>query len=151
MKSSLPKTPCTAYEYTYYVMGEAAAFGVGWVSLLRHVISSSAAARMLSESVDCLLGGKILNATLEKIGDIQLLQSHVDPVAPLIVAVFVVMATMCLRAWSLYMLVVLTNAGTMIVVVTAFVFGVTATRLHNWEAFTNFFPHGLNGVGTTKG
>ncbi|KAI0212519.1 Cationic amino acid transporter 4, vacuolar [Lamellibrachia satsuma] len=146
MKSSLSKTPGTAYEYTYYVMGEAAAFCVGWMSLLRHVTCASAAARMLSESTDCLLGGKMLNVTLEKIGDIRFLHSHVDPAAALIVMASVVMASTWLRVRSLYLLVALTNAGTVIVVVIMFGVGIADSRLHNWEAFGSFFPRGLNGV-----
>ena len=147
MKSSLPKTPSTAYEYTYYVMGEAAAFCVGWMSLLRHVTAASASARVLSESVDSLFGGKMLNVTLEKIGDIQFLNSHVDLAAALIVLLFVAMSTIWMRDWSMYLILALTNAATVIVVVVVLTVGIANSRLHNWEPFVGFFQRGLNGVG----
>ena len=147
MKSSLPKTPSTAYEYTYYVMGEAAAFCVGWMTVLRHVTAASASARILSESVDSLLGGEMLNVTLEKIGDIPFLNSHVDPVAALIVVCFIAMATMWSRDWSMHLVLALTNVATVVVVVVVLTVGIANSRLHNWEPFVGFFSHGLNGVG----
>ena len=145
LRARVYRLQAPAYEYIYRVIGEAAAFTIGWLFLLHHVTCTSAAARAISQNLDYLLEGRISNLTITHVGDIPVLNSYLD-----FVAFFLGLLAMLASVMDLGMdgrNVKLTSVTvSLAVLLFVLVVGLYHLDFHHWQDVGSFFPQGIGGV-----
>ena len=131
----------------YCIVGEAVAFLTGWLTLLHHITAASAMARGISQNFDALTEFCMLNFTLTFVGNIDVINSHVD-----FLGFFVVFAVMTVVALGVKMPGTRVSLIIQIIVSLLFlfivVFGAFKSNFFLWSSATTFFHKGAAGVST---
>lgn len=138
----------SAYSYTYFTIGELAAFLIGWNMLLEMIIGGASVAKAWSGSLDVLLNGAISNGTSTYVGTFgaSWMSAYPD---------FVAMA--CILFWMTFIaagakistffnnILTFLNISILLLVIG---FGAYYGKISNWtnEFHGGFLPYGMSGV-----
>lgn len=133
----------SAYVYCYVVIGELAAFIIGWTLLQEYIIGSAATGRAFSAYIDSLTGGYIQNKTISYIGEINTpgFSKYFDMFSFLMLIFFSIIISLGMknsaRLNNICVAVNLITIGTVIIV------GGVYSEPKNWS---NFAPFGFDGI-----
>ena len=138
----------TVYDYTYRIVGELAAFAVGWMVLLQHATLTSVTARVVSKHIDCFFDWTLANMTVNSFGRVDIMFVHVDFLALFTVAIATV-AAMYLSVQWFHWLMVASNVVTVATLIGLLVTGLCFANFGNWDSVGSVFRFGFHGVSQT--
>ena len=124
----------SAYVYCYVVIGELAAFIIGWTLLQEYIIGSAATGRAFSAYIDSLIGGYIQNKTISYIGEIN---------TPGFSKYFDMFSFLMLIFFSIIISLGMKNSARLITIGTVIIVGGVYSEPKNWS---NFAPFGFDGI-----